>query len=615
MQKEYSLLSRESSFSLKHDNNRHIGADFLAAGVLIAFGVLLVYSVQKGIHVPDESCYLTIVQRLTQGDRLVVDEWHLSQLSTLFHYLPFRLYCAVTGGTEGIILFFRYLYVGIKLCFFGLIYLSLRRYRYWAVLCAAVFTGYDSFAIIALNYYDIGCMSVLVVCMILFEKEKQSPFELILCGFVFSCTVIAEPPEAFLYFFYTVCVMIAQLKKSKKKKERFPQFSYLLNIRAWLLITSGVAFCAVMFLIMLFAGVDLKIFFENFMELFSDSEYNFNSLDRALRLGKVVQFAILYGPIPVFSWVMLFVLPFFREKCRKYKRVLFPICAAVSLLSLITVFFHGKYETEHAVILSRPIFIVHFGLVCYFFSEKKDQKNFTFLLIGCLFALLEDGVSEITVLNTSIVSAVPSVLLFEHIFAEIKNTSEPQRIKTWGTFSSIYIVVFLIGFIAVEGVNDVYFHTFNVMEDFNMHSTESLSQVLTSGPYRGIRTTPTIAACYQDAIGDIDQIKQNEETAFYVDGECPWYYLYADLPYGTYTAIYVADDSRTRTLRYWKLHPDKLPSCIYVPFFELSNYKKDPGLARNKIRSLNEFVDFEITKGKAGYILHVTGWKYFPDNQ
>lgn len=611
MQKECFLLSKENSCSLKLDHNRHQGADFLAAGVLIAFGLLLIYSVQKGIHLSDEGSYMTFAQRLTQGDRLVVDEWHLSQLTALFYYLPFRIYCAVTGGTEGIILFFRYLYVGIKLFFFCLIYYILRRYHYWAVLCAAVFTGYDSFAITTLNYYGIGCMSFLLVCMILFEKEKQSSFDLILCGVVFSCTVIAEPPEALLYFFYTVFVIIAQLKKGKKKKERFPQFTYLLNIHAWLLITSGVAFCAVMFLILLFAGVDLKVFFDNFVELFSDSEYDFNSFDR---FGKVIQFVIVYGPIPIFSWAMLIVLPFIREKCMKYKRILFPICAAVSLISLISVFFHGKYGTEHAVFRSRPIFIVHFGLVCYFFSEKKDKKNFTFLLIGCLFALLKDGVSEITILNTSIVSAVPAVLLFEHIFSEMKKTSEPQRIKTWGKLSSVYIVVFLIAFISIEGVNDVYFRTFDVMEDFTLHSMENLSQVLTSGPYRGIRTTPEIAACYQDAIDDLDQIRQNEETAFYVDGECPWYYLYADLPYGTYTAYYVTKDSRTRTLRYWNLHPEKIPSCIYVPFFELSNYKKDVDYARNKIRSLNEFFDFESTEGKAGYILHVTGRKIIFDD-
>ena len=74
-------------------------------------------------------------------------------------------------------------------------------------------------------------------------------------------------------------------------------------------------------------------------------------------------------------------------------------------------------------------------------------------------------------------------------------------------------------------------------------------------------------------------------------------------------------DSRTRTLRYWNLHPDKIPSCIYVPFFELSDYKKDVDNARNKIRSLNEFFDFESTEGKAGYILHVTGRKRIFDDQ
>ena len=54
----------------------------------------------------DESMYLNVAHRLLQGDRLLIDEWHVSQFSAPRVYLPFRIYSSLRG-TEGIILFYR----------------------------------------------------------------------------------------------------------------------------------------------------------------------------------------------------------------------------------------------------------------------------------------------------------------------------------------------------------------------------------------------------------------------------------------------------------------------------------------------------------------------------
>ena len=128
-------------------------ADYLAAAVLAATAVLLFDAILYSVHLPDECAYLTMTQRLMQGDRLILDEWHFTQFTSIFQYLPFRLYLALTGGTEGIILAFRRLFVVIELLFFCYIYLSLRKYRGWAVLCAAVFTGYNAFGFLTLNIW------------------------------------------------------------------------------------------------------------------------------------------------------------------------------------------------------------------------------------------------------------------------------------------------------------------------------------------------------------------------------------------------------------------------------------------------------------------------------
>ena len=111
----------------------------------IAFAVLFIFtavffmiSMRYGVQSADEAFYFTIPYRLLQGGRLVVDEWHLSQLSAMFQILPLWLFIKITGGTVGLILFFRQLYVLLSLIVFALIYFSFRNYGFWALFADTI---------------------------------------------------------------------------------------------------------------------------------------------------------------------------------------------------------------------------------------------------------------------------------------------------------------------------------------------------------------------------------------------------------------------------------------------------------------------------------------------
>lgn len=167
------------------------------------------------------------------------------------------------------------------------------------------------------------------------------------------------------------------------------------------------------------------------------------------------------------------------------------------------------------------------------------------------------------------------------------------------------LIVFVIG----EGWNYYLVRSIHIVESYKVGSSAELSETLTAGPLRGIVTIPEISRKYDAALSDMDLIKKETDGFFYVEGECPWYYLYVDHPYGTYTTYYVGSDSHAKTLRYWKLFPEKRPSCIYVPFFETSDYKTDLKRAQKELRYFKSLCDFEITEGKAGYILKNISWK------
>ncbi len=97
--------------------------------LLFVVGVFLLWKCKFGFSNIDESFYLTIPYRLCKGDALFVDEWHLSQLSGIL-IMPFmKLYLLLHETTEGMCLWFRYLYTFLQIISSAFIYYRLRNFK------------------------------------------------------------------------------------------------------------------------------------------------------------------------------------------------------------------------------------------------------------------------------------------------------------------------------------------------------------------------------------------------------------------------------------------------------------------------------------------------------
>lgn len=603
--------SLENNEILKKKSKKLTHIDYIAAVVLIATAFLLFDSIQYGTHIPDECAYLNIPHRLLLGDHYIVDEWHLFQITSLFHYLPFRFFYVATGGTEGIILMFRILFVVIRLLFFCYLYCALRQYGMWSVLCAVVFTGYNAFAFLTMNYYTMGYTVCVFVLLELLLKRRSRPIVLLFIGFVFACGVLLQPTAAVLYFLYSVFVLI-RLAGTKKGKDRFCTFCDIVNMRSWLFLTAGIVLCAAFFLLFFLKGVDYRSFLINFPELFGDSEYNLFGFGNMLRIEKLGVFFDFYNDfLVVASWSVVLLSAVFKKTVQRYRSVLFPFCLCISIAALISVFFDGIAPRDYAIFHARPLFIVNIGLVCYFHTKDKNDSLLAFLLTGCIFSFFEDITSEVTIGNATIVAAIPAVLMFAAVYNEIVSERKVQPIDKRKKWTYISITALLLIFVLAEGRNYLFSRSIHPEESLNVDSSAKLSETITDGPYRGIRTIPEISQKYSAALRDMDIVKQETEGPFYVAGECACYYLYVDHPYGIYSTNYVSTDSHTRVLRYWELHPEKLPDCIYIPLYDMVSYEEDTKAAQKELRFFESLCDFETIEGEAGYILKVQSWKKF----
>ena len=152
-------------FSLQGGNaamnkSKRINNLFLAAMLIGLLFHLLVLFVPHFLF--DETFYATIPFRLVQGDRLIRDDWHLSQFSSLFSYLPVRIWTAIKGSADGLIVFLRCVYLAIHTGAAVLVYRFFKEYRYWAILAAMMFYIQVPNDIHAISYHSMFALFLLL---------------------------------------------------------------------------------------------------------------------------------------------------------------------------------------------------------------------------------------------------------------------------------------------------------------------------------------------------------------------------------------------------------------------------------------------------------------------
>lgn len=90
----------------------------LYAAALTAAAVVLAVRAMYGFCWSDESFYLTFAQRLWNGQKLILDEWHPVQFYSVLFYPILSLYHALFGN-RGIYLFagkYMWLWPGAQRC-------------------------------------------------------------------------------------------------------------------------------------------------------------------------------------------------------------------------------------------------------------------------------------------------------------------------------------------------------------------------------------------------------------------------------------------------------------------------------------------------------------------
>ncbi len=553
------------------------------ASMLLALP-FLIWKCRYGYGGGDEPFYLTLAQRLSQGDALLSEEWNLAQLSG-FLLLPFyRIHAAVFGSTEGIILHFRYLYVIMQTLVCILLYLNLRRYRFGAVCAVVLFYLYAPYDIMALSYNTMGLMAI-TLCLTM-TVTRQNTARYLFSGLCYAIAVLCNPYLISIYLLYLLLWMIAQISSRILKISKSSRSAILFPQKPLLLFTLGAAIPAFILLLFTLSRAGLSEISENLKLILHDPEHS----SRSFYSAAYSYFYVMLHSFKTFLAAWIVILFIALSDRNKYRNAWMYFCMT-ALLTAIAVLIHiPSVQTDYNYIMFP---LTACGFTAYLLTRKKNHR--LFLLLWCTGILYTFCLSWASNQGTNSVCMgmpvvlVGSVILIWEFLTEPNTYNESRTIHAQGSDGQItdnprnfpaasrryttpltvcIAVLLLLSQLGAECYA-------KSVHAFWEPSVRELNISLTGGPLDGLLTTQEHADAYAVLLSEIENYRagQNtQDTPVLFISSSPWCYLYAERSYGVYSswisAVYSAHDPidvlQERLGSYYRLHPDKIPVQVYI---------------------------------------------------
>lgn len=517
--------------------------------------------------ISDEAFYISIPLRLIQGDGLFTDEWHLSQLSSVLLYPAVRIFTAVTGGTAGIVLFMRRLFVLFQLAVSIFSYKTLRKEGATALLISISFMLYSVIGLRALSYNTMGVGILLIICCILYSvSEKPSKIKMLITGSLIALFVLCQPFGVIFYALYFIAVIAFIVIGRKTRKTIYP-----LTVPSFLLTFAGILPVLAVFLIILLKNSDISLIIASIPGILSDPEHmevndNFG-IETFSGLAFLSDMTMAAGFIPLIIAVLCIITALILKKRNRHLSVIIAsagLCLFI-LIFYIRFFFFGGDETDDINFFFFPLALS--GLAFYLLQENKNHRVFIiFWCTGILYALFMTVSSNLRLhasVNGYIISSFGSLILAKDLMNELKNETE---IRKTGRPAILLLAASVFSFFI-----------FNIGASVSDEITTRAhykSAKMTVGAYEGIRLPADQALMQTCLYNDVLKIKEKTEEGdrIFVVENLPSVYIDGEFPMGAFTGWFIAEElhfseTRDRFRNYYELNPDNIPEYVYAPAY------------------------------------------------
>lgn len=555
--------------------------------LLFAFAVAFsLWKCPFGFGSYDDAFYLTIPHRLSMGDVLFADEWHVSQMAGLLTLPPVWLYRTLTGSTDGILLAARYAFVVVHALASLFFYLRTRTYGVGAMAAALswfLFTPYD---IMALSYNTMALDFILLSGVLLAAVERRWCWAL--SGVCLAAAVLCCPYFAVAWFLYAAGVGAFALWMRRRPADGGRGGILAPSRLLWL--TAGTAAAAALFLLYILTTCGLQGVLDNLPYILSDPEHQ--GMSPLVKLQNA-----WYGLVhchPLFQFVLigfLLLLPaLLLDKRRKSRRTLYLTASCVLALASYALFCPGAVNTYYHAIMFPMLFV---GLTAFLLCENPPWGLFaTLFLGGVVYAAAVTLGSNNFFYAISMACALTnaaSLLFLGQLLAELRASSSQAvgsglMLRCAAGAAALTVSVLLLLQVHVKAN-----HCF--MDD----PPSALTCQLQNGPGRGIRTTEYRAGVYERLNGELQVYKTLPQGKLLILNERSWCCLAADpMEYATFSGWISGENQAAldRLASYYQLNPGKAPDYIFLSkssLFEDPNAILEAAQAQGYILTESEF--------------------------
>lgn len=527
--------------------------------VFIAFLAFLLWRCQFGFAQKDECFYLTIPYRICQGDKLMIHEWHETQLSGLL-LVPFmKAFLFMSDGTEGIILAFRILYTLIWWLASVCLFWHLKHFSIWGALLASIcFLLFAPLGIIALSFYSMGLMLFLLTCILITFSHGRA--RLFLAGLLFAGAVLCNPYLVFLWLAFSLVVLIDRLLF-----HRIPN-GY------WLFTTLGIGTAFLLFCTLMLINAPIREYLKVLPLILDDPEHPLTPF-----WEKAVY--IIYHARQVNSyWFGLIV---FSLAVILQTKLCKTISLGFSLTCGVVIALLFSYRVGYHLINFTMFPLSLLGLFCAVCSKDTEiNKLFFSIWLPGLFFSFCCGISSSTAYrafsSASTVMTVASVLMAVRFLAVQKEDGKTGK-------RQLLIMMLIFAITAGAQITLEFIDRFNDVYDGDRIQNQQIRAE--EGPEKGIWMNPDIYEFYATTQDDIESIREDpsvEKVLFL--SKNTFLYLNTEKENASYSAWLsgVNDHTMYRLEQYYQIFPEKTPEIVffdrdyisYIPYYEALGYQK-----------------------------------------
>lgn len=549
------------------EREKRIQLDFVFGAMMIAALFFALWKTHYGYRDYDETFFLSMAHRLSQGDVMFKHEWNLSQMAG-FLLIPFvKLYTWITGGTEGIILAARTVYTLLHAGVAVIIYLRFRERRSYVIALACVmFFLFSPFSIMAYSYNSMALDLITLSGVVLATANYEKKLPLILSGLMFAGAVLCSPYMLFVYMFYVFCVAVHHILKKIGILKGFVIGSEMFSVKTLLWCTVGAASLAVVFLVWLLPRVSIGEILESVNRMMGYSRlqgYTFGMrVSSYFRSIYTLVDGFMIGLIVFGVNTLVMVIDRNRSKRAGIYLSVSALCTLYTLFLIIPksteVYFNG---------IMLPMLYV--SISSYILCKNKPRELFASLfVVGILYSFVaflgsDQGIHIICVAFTA-----ANMAGYVFLSQVLKEMFEDREIKL--PFKAVRIAA-LVMVIATLGTQLwVQVHVKRVYS-FWEFGIDTLDVEFKDGPAKGLYSADYTVNKYETIYNDIQYYKSKEPDNLLVIYPNPWIYLELnDMRYAGYSA-WIGDDRYTsaaevsqRLLDYWEENPEKMPKYVYI---------------------------------------------------